>query len=183
LVQDSRHFFGENYAKQDIKKALELASVCEHPSAVWLTKLFAGRDITSRKQARRVFVGCESDPRALCFAGVLEGNEDEIRRAADLGDALAQAFMTRQTDDEVFSVGGKICCSGERDGLYHLGCCYQRGRVCVKDAERAKENFLGAVELGCVYAMVCLGRLLEDQIQNDLFGSEELLQVGTLSSS
>jgi hypothetical protein len=30
--------FGANYAAQDIKKAIELASVCEHPNAVWLKK-------------------------------------------------------------------------------------------------------------------------------------------------
>jgi hypothetical protein len=46
---------------------------------LWLAKLFA--------------VGCENDARALCFAGVLEGNEDEICRAADLGDAFAQAWV------------------------------------------------------------------------------------------
>jgi hypothetical protein len=38
-------FFGENYVEQDIKKALELASVCEHPNAVWLTKLFDEHDV------------------------------------------------------------------------------------------------------------------------------------------
>jgi hypothetical protein len=39
--------FGENCIQQDLKKGLELASVCEHPYAVWLTRLFAGRDIGS----------------------------------------------------------------------------------------------------------------------------------------
>jgi hypothetical protein len=43
-------------AKMDIKKALELASVCEHPSAVWLRKLFAGRDVVSREEARQVLL-------------------------------------------------------------------------------------------------------------------------------
>jgi hypothetical protein len=30
----------QNFVKWDIKKALELASVCGNPNAVWLTKLF-----------------------------------------------------------------------------------------------------------------------------------------------
>jgi hypothetical protein len=32
---------GQNCVEPDIKEALELASVCEHPNAVWLTKLFS----------------------------------------------------------------------------------------------------------------------------------------------
>jgi hypothetical protein len=32
--------FGVNGCVQNIKKVLELASVCEHPNAFWLTKLF-----------------------------------------------------------------------------------------------------------------------------------------------
>jgi hypothetical protein len=52
---------GQNWFEQDVKKALELASVCEHPNAVWLTKLFCGRDVTSREDARQVFLGCEND--------------------------------------------------------------------------------------------------------------------------
>jgi hypothetical protein len=88
------NLFGENRFDQDIKKALELASVCEHPNAVWLTKMFSGHDVASLAEARQVFLGCGNDPRAICFAGVLGGGiVDEIRRAADLGDAFAQAWM------------------------------------------------------------------------------------------
>jgi hypothetical protein len=94
--------FGENRTGRDIKKALELASVCEHPNAVWLTKLFARRDIAFCEEARQVFLGCENDPRALCFAGWFGGPSEEVRRAADLGDAFAQAWMVRQTADESF---------------------------------------------------------------------------------
>ncbi len=61
--------FGQNGAKRDRKKALELASVCQHPNAVWLTKIFAGREVNTEEVARQVFLGCE-DPRALCFAGL-----------------------------------------------------------------------------------------------------------------
>jgi hypothetical protein len=61
---------GLNCVGEDIKKALELSSVCEHPNAVWLTKLFGRRDIASHEEARQVLLGCGNDPRALCFASV-----------------------------------------------------------------------------------------------------------------
>jgi hypothetical protein len=47
-------FFGRNFVEQDLKKALELASVCEHPSAIWLTKLFGGHDVASPEEAKEV---------------------------------------------------------------------------------------------------------------------------------
>jgi hypothetical protein len=156
--------FGENDVNEDIKKALELASVCKHPNAVWLTKIFAGRDVVSREEARQVFLGCENDPRALCLAGLFGGNFDEIRRAANVGDAFAQAEMASAWDthaEAVFQWAEKSAAQGERDGFYYLGYCYRDGIGCEKDAERANENFLLAAELGQVFAMVCLGNLFD----------------------
>jgi hypothetical protein len=51
---------------------------------------------------RQVFLAGEneSDSRALCFAAVLGGRVDEIRRTGDLGDAFAQAVMARQTIED-----------------------------------------------------------------------------------
>jgi hypothetical protein len=82
-----------------------LASVCEHPNAIWLIKLLGGRDFASRDEATQVLLGCENDARALCFAAVLGGTFDENLGAADLGDAFAQAWMARRTYGRVFSVG------------------------------------------------------------------------------
>jgi hypothetical protein len=60
-----------------------------------LTNLCDGHDVASdEKEARQVFLGCENDPRALCFHALLGDAFDDIRPAADLGDALAQAEMT-----------------------------------------------------------------------------------------
>jgi hypothetical protein len=53
--------FGDNDVLQCIEKALVLASSCEHPNAVCLTKLFAGRDVLSREESRQSFLGCEND--------------------------------------------------------------------------------------------------------------------------
>jgi hypothetical protein len=157
--------FGENNVKQDIKKALELASVCEDPNAVWLTNLFAGHDDNTKEAARLIFLGCEEDPRALCLAALLSGLQpalirDEVRRAAELGDAVAQAWMAWQTvGEERFRWAEKSVVQGERDGFLQRGHCYQYGFGCEEDAERAKENYFVAAELGEVHAMVCVGEL------------------------
>jgi TPR repeat protein len=155
--------FSANYVEQDIKRALELAYVCDHPHAVWLTKLFSGREIASREEARRVFLNCENDPRALCFAAaVIVSDFFEIRLAADLGDAFAQAWMASRTVGEKGQRWAeKSAAQGERDGFYQLGYCYLHGFGCEQDRERAKQNFLFAAELGDVYAMVCFGSLVD----------------------
>jgi hypothetical protein len=117
--------------------------------------LFAGRDVDSREEARQVLLGCENDPKALCFAGLLI-DFDAIRPAAELGDAFAQAWMMVCTGEPRFRWAEKSAAQGERDGFFWLGYCYRTGvehsyrtgAGCVKDAEREKENFLVAAELG-----------------------------------
>jgi hypothetical protein len=60
--------FGHNDVKPATKEARELAAVCEHPNAVWLTKLFAKCDLASCEEARQVFLCCcENDPRAVLW--------------------------------------------------------------------------------------------------------------------
>jgi TPR repeat protein len=113
---------------------------------------------------RQVFLGCENDPRALCFAGVLDGSllgrpNDNIRRGADLGDAFAQAEMARRRIS--FQWAEKSAAQGERDAFYFLGRCYRDELGCEEDVEKTKENFFFAAELGHVYAMVCVGKLLD----------------------
>ncbi len=78
-------FLGENEVEQNTTKALQLAAICEYPDAVWLTKLVAGRDYDDFEE---VFLECEDDRRALCFAGILIytwDNCETVRRAAELG--------------------------------------------------------------------------------------------------
>jgi hypothetical protein len=153
---------GQNWFQQNIKRALELASVCEHSNAVWLANVFGGRDITSREEARQVFLGCENDPRALCFAALLVENFEEVRRPADLGDAFAQAWMAWKTvGEERFRWTEKSAAQGERNGFNQLGDCYQFGIGCEKDVGKAKGNFLVAAELGYIYAILSSGDLLD----------------------
>jgi hypothetical protein len=156
-------FFGHNYVDRDIKKALELATVCDHPGAVWLTRMFAGRDVKNSGEARQVCLGCENDARAVSFAALLGGMVDEIRRVADQGDVDAQVWMAGHTSGrERFGWSEKSARQGERDGFFRLGRCYQVGDGCEKDVQRAKDNFLKAAELENVSAMRLLGELLDE---------------------
>jgi hypothetical protein len=87
---------GENSTTRNI----ELTSISDHPNAIWLANLFGGRDVATREEARQVFLVCENDTMALCFAGLLGGNFEEVHRAAVLADAFAQAWMPWQGEDE-----------------------------------------------------------------------------------
>ncbi len=46
---------GSNFVEQDIDLALQLAASCKHPDACWLTKVFIGRMVSTRKEALCVF--------------------------------------------------------------------------------------------------------------------------------
>ena len=48
-------FFGHNCVHQNIPLAIEMASSCEHPDARWLTEACAGKDLTTKEDAKRVF--------------------------------------------------------------------------------------------------------------------------------
>ncbi len=154
---------GENSGgKRDVGKALELATVCRHPHALWLTKIFAGHGaVVTVKEATRVFRGIENDPRALCFAAILAWDGGGIRQAADLGDGLAQTKIMTLMDDESFRRAEISAAQGDRDGFYSLGHCYNYGEGCEKNVELAKEFLLIAAELGNVCSMEELGELLE----------------------
>jgi hypothetical protein len=154
--------FGENEIKQDVKKALNLAAFCAHPDAVWLIKLFAGRDVSTWSEARQVFRSCESDPRGRYFAAVLVWDFVKIFEVAELGDAYAQARMAGQTKDEKrFCWAEKSASQGERDGFLWLGFCFNYGKGCEEDLARAKELFFIASELGSVHSMTQFASFLD----------------------
>jgi hypothetical protein len=153
---------GENCVKQDVRKARELAAACQHSDAVWLTKLFDSCNVNTKGEAQQVLLECESDKRAVCFAAVMAWDEDEIRRAADLGDAYAQAMMERETKGGgSFRWAEKSAGQKERDGYYALGRCLEFGAGCEVDLEKAKQNYLIGALLGHVQAMWSRGNSFE----------------------
>jgi hypothetical protein len=161
-------FFGVNFVDQNIPLALQLASSCEHPDARWLTEACAGKDVTTKEDAKRVFSALgQNDARALCFTWVLGDFVARqelalVRDSAELGFAWAQAWLAGKTrGEECFKLAQLSAAQRERDGFSWLGCCFRDGEGCVKDLKKAKENLLLASELGEVLAMVSLGMFLQ----------------------
>jgi hypothetical protein len=159
-------FFGENWVGQNIPLALELAAACDHPDARWLTEACAGKDVTMREDAKRVFSALgQNDARTLCFAWLLGDRKDltPLHRSAELGFALAQAWLADRTRaEEKFKFAQLAAAQGERDGCHRLGFCFCDGFGCEKDLEKSKENYLLASELGHISAMLFLGHLLDE---------------------
>ena len=80
---------GENWVKQDVKRALELAAASQHPQCQWLTSFFAQKTVNTRQEARDVFLA-EKEKKSsacLCFAALLSESWDValLRESADLG--------------------------------------------------------------------------------------------------
>jgi hypothetical protein len=154
---------GYNGFVMNIQKAIELAAVCEHPHAVWLTKIFAGqleKREPKKADATSCFLRQENDTRAMCFAALLGGSKAKMREAASLGDALAQAWMARESAGaERFGWALKSAAQRERDGFKWLSYCYGTGEGCERHVQRTIENSVIAAELGRVDAMVQCGEL------------------------
>jgi hypothetical protein len=175
---------GENPFVQDTMTALELASVCEHPNAVWLTKLFGGRDVDCRREARQVFLGCENNPRALSFAGLLGGRSDDILRAADLGDAFAQAEMAWRTgDEECFRWAEKSAAQGNVMVSSYWDVATEMELDALKTRKEQEKTFRLPLSLGMFMQWFGWASYLKKTIRNDLFGWEELLQMEILPTS
>jgi hypothetical protein len=159
-------FFGDNDVSRNIPLALELSSSCQHPDARWLTDACAGKGVNTAEDAKRVFSALgQNDARAVCFTWVLGDRQDltPLRRSAELGFAFAQGWLARATrGKDKFKFAELAAAQGERDGFFLLGWCFRHGEGCEMDSDKAKENFLLASKLGHVFAVSCLGGLLEE---------------------
>ncbi len=163
---------GQNGREQDITAALALARDYKHPDAVWLTSIFEGKDISTKEQARDVFLSFENDAHALCFAWFLNDDRRDdltlLRRSAEMGNAFACSTLCREVwgenHTEAFRLAQLAANQHERDGFYLLGRCFREGIGCKKDLNLAKENYLNATELGNIFAAAdygCYGHLLD----------------------
>ena len=158
---------GENKTKQDVKRALELASACEHPDARWLTRVFIRKNVRTREVASAVFLSLREvdDARALCFGTLLSDAFDEglLRRSAELGYAFAQADMAKRTvGEERFKWAQRAALHRERDGFYMLAYCFERGHGCERDVEKAKENWMSAAKLDHIFSLVYFGVTMKE---------------------
>ncbi len=159
---------GDNFKKQDIKKALAQARECKHPDAVWLTSLFEGKEVSTKDQAKKVFLSQQNDARALCFAWWLIDNRRMdltlLRRAAEIGkNAFSWSTLCWQVwlphNDEAHHLAQFSSAHLERDGFFWVGHCYCYGFGLEKDLNLAKETYLIASELGSVRAALKYGEL------------------------
>ncbi len=162
--------FGLNNTEQDIAAALTLARDCKHPDADWLTSIFEGKDVSTREDARKVFLSWENDARALCFAWWLTyGNRRDVsflRRSSEMGNALACSTLSGMffpywaEEKEFFRLAQLSALQHERDGFYSLGDFFRKGKGCEIDLNLAKENYLISAELGHVLGAEFYGSLL-----------------------
>jgi hypothetical protein len=155
-----------------VSLALEKAAACAHPDAVWLTEVCAGKDVKTEKDAREVFLSVDQgDARALCFAwmcgSLIQRNDlSPLRRSAELGFALAQAWLALHSQGQERVKFAELAANqGEPYALYLLGWCFKSGEGCGVDMERAKQCFLRSAERNCVFAMDQLALLLGDSPQ------------------
>jgi hypothetical protein len=126
---------GQNGVHQDVEQGLELASCCTHPDALWLTELFAGREVKTKERAKQVFFGEREEARSLCFGGLLSWSWDPLKRSAQFGYAYAQALLAIRpsvSDRERFAWAQKAAAQKERDGknfkifLFKFTCSHNR---------------------------------------------------------
>ncbi len=161
---------GRNERKQDITAALALARDCQHSNAVWLTSIFEGKDVSTKENARKVFILCQDDARALCFAWCLADRRRKdlplLRRASELGNDFACSTLCGKVDEEnkeeAFRLAQLAASQHERDGFCLLGFYFRNGVGCEKDLNLAKENFLIAAELGHVWAADDYGDMVHE---------------------
>jgi TPR repeat protein len=161
-------FFGHNFAAQNIPLALEICASCDHPDARWLTEACAGKNVTTKEDAKRVFSALgQNDARALCFSWLCRGEDlSTLRRSAELGFAFAQAWMAVESQsEEKFKFAQLAASQGERMGLCELGRCLRNGIGCEVDLDRAKESLLVAAKFNHGSSMFILGQFYDETDQ------------------
>jgi hypothetical protein len=159
----------DNFVKQNVKRALQLAAASNHPGCQWLTGLFSKKTVTTVNEVRDVFLAEKKSPASLCFAGLLSYPWDEVhsrhsllRQSADLGHPLAQAKMADILSEEGFRFASAAASQRVREGFHWLGCCYHFNSGCGRDLEKARECYLIAAQLGQVLSMIDLGQLSDE---------------------
>ncbi len=113
--------------KRNIKKAIQDASACSHPDAIWLSKLFDGKDIESEDDALQVFDGQSEDARAMFFGGILKQDLAAVIRSAD-GYGFAKVVIGDKAEKEsAFRLAEEAALTGEPCGFSLLAKLKMRG--------------------------------------------------------
>lgn len=157
-------FLGLHSWKPDIKRGLELAALCDHPDAQWLTSLFPVENgVPSLAQIKSVFLALgPSDTRGLVYAFFtgtrFEGGLDFVERSARLGNALAQSCFSRSLAGyDRFVWAEKGAKGGDPLGMETVALCYWKGIGVMKSESLAREWWVKASELGELSSLHFLG--------------------------
>ncbi len=164
LLVTDLHTIG-NEERQNVGKAIELASTCSHPEAVWLSSIFANRKVTTVTEAKSVFLENKTDFRCRCFASALQTRfaDAAIFEAANEGLAFAQARVAGHFRTETSFLWAKRAADqGERDGFRWLGWAYMHGLGCAKDLSESKVHFEKAANLGDDFSLLNLALLFPE---------------------
>ena len=116
---------GENNNNQDIPKALELAKTCDHPDAVWLTRVTSAQTCV---QLINDMKGQIPDRRATCFLAILQDftpysyHAQQVQYAADAGYPYAYTVLIEHVHTKNKKPWAqKAIDLDERNGYYHMG--------------------------------------------------------------
>lgn len=151
--------FGFNHTKQDVAGAIRKASQCSHPEATWLASTLGG--------SSSVLEACDAlkEPadggcsRALCFRGLLLGDNRMVEKAAKelFPLALLKMGLLSVASDGAEALGffERAVELQERDALFSMGRLLIKSKV--GSLEMQRDLLMRAANLGNVDAMEMLG--------------------------
>ena len=144
---------GDNYTEQNVEQALHLATQCQHKHAQYLTRIFKDKEVTTKQEARKVFLSQPPDDAiALCFSEIVglcrvDYNYTRIKRSADFGFIYAFSFLSEDWEGE------KQFAQRERSGfLWRARFFYEKGNQVL-----ARNLYEIAAEIGCTQSMIEIG--------------------------
>ncbi len=165
---------GRNECKANAVRALELASRCEHPEALWLCRVLQGWK-EEKKELKKRLEGAalreeaatttqeerQDRLRAMALLALIFKGDDAMSllcEAARGGDGLAMATMARLTGPLEKRRWATLAAeAGEAEGQYVLGICWHKGFGSEQDSEQAMLCYRQAAEQGWVEAQLQLG--------------------------
>jgi hypothetical protein len=117
----------QNSVRWFLAVATPFVGVCDN--CKWLCDVFSKhKTVTSKLQAKEVFLSLRDDRRALCFAAVMVRpyDADLLVRSAEMGFPLAQALLAKIrcshfSAEQLFGLAQQSASSGEREGYTKTG--------------------------------------------------------------
>jgi hypothetical protein len=132
-----------------VKDCLEAATVCDHPEAVWLTKLFAGGSNVETFDGFWDVLTDGGDEFARCYAailGVMLGTKGErwleevLIQCAIQGLSTAQVFCAQFVGlEDTLKWAVKGAEQLDREGFLWMGFCFNYGYNCKASIDRAHQ--------------------------------------------